>query len=151
MNQNQQVQNYESDINQLNSFLKDERAAVETYRQCIDKLDDPEVLADLSSLQDSHQRRVAMLSEKVKELGGTPEAESGMWGTFAKMVEGSARMLGSKSALAALEEGEDKGRDNYESKADKLSTSCQAFINGSVLPEQRRSHDDLNKIINRLH
>lgn len=149
--QNQTSQRYETDIKQLNSFLQDEKAAVETYQQCVEKMDDAEVASELVALQKSHQQRVSLLSSKVRELGGTPEAKSGLWGNFAKLVEGSAKAFGKKTALSALEEGEDRGRDNYESKTKELSPECQSFINSTILPEQRRSHDELNRIIKTIH
>lgn len=146
-----QTPNREEDIKQLNMFLKDEKAAVETYQQCVEKMDDAEIAAELVALQKSHQQRASLLSEKVKELGGSPETKSGTWGSLAKVVEGSAKAFGSKSALSALEEGEDQGIRNYEKKADNLSPECQSFINSTILPEQRRSHRELNRIIETVH
>lgn len=145
------AQMHQNDIEQLNRFLKDEKAAVETYQQCVEKMDDAEIASELVALQKSHQQRASLLSNKIKELGGSPELESGMWGSFARMVEGGAKAFGKKSALAALEEGEDMGRDNYESKSKNLSPECQSFIKSTILPEQRRSHDELNRIIGTIH
>ena len=147
----QQSQSRETDIKQLNTFLQDEKAAVETYQQCVEKMDDAEIAAELVALQKSHQQRAGLLSNKVKELGGTPESKSGMWGSFAKLVEGSAKAFGKKTALSALEEGEDRGRDSYQSKTRDLSPECQSFINTMILPEQHRSHDELNRIIKTIH
>ena len=144
-------QSHDSDIKQLNNFLRNEKAAVETYQQCVEKMDDAEIAAELVSLQKSHQQRVSLLSNKVKELGGTPDSESGTWGSFAKLVEGSAKAFGKKTALSALEEGEDRGRDSYESKTKELSPECQSFITTTILPEQHRSHDELNRIIRTVH
>ncbi len=146
-----QSQSRENDIKQLNNFLRNEKAAVETYQQCVEKMDDAEIAAELVSLQKSHQQRASLLSSKVKELGGTPDSASGTWGSFAKLVEGSAKAFGKKTALSALEEGEDRGRDSYESKTRDLSPECRSFINTSILPEQHRSHDELNRIIKTVH
>lgn len=139
------------DVKSLNTFLKNELSAVETYNQCIKKLDDEKIASGLADLQSSHQRRVQLLRQKIRELGGTPEDTSGMWGSFAKMVEGGARMFGDRSAIAALEEGEDRGRDEYIEKSDDLSPEVQRFVNAELLPEQRRSHDVLNNIQKLVH
>lgn len=137
---------YQKDIKQLNSFLRDEKAAVETYQQCIEKLDDADVAARLTSLQKSHMHRVGLLSDRVHEIGGTPEDGSGIWGGFAKLVEGGAKIFGQKSALAALEEGEDRGLHNYEEEINHLAPENESFIKAVILPEQKRSHDELNRI-----
>lgn len=147
---NTHVNFHKDDVKQLNSFLKDELAAVETYGQCIEKVDSPSITADLSNLRNSHQQRVALLTAKVRELGGKPETDSGVWGSFAKMVEGGAKMFGEKAALKVLEEGEDRGRDNYSEEASKLSPAMQTFINRTIMPEQQLSHNKLNAVINRI-
>ncbi|WP_187408601.1 DUF2383 domain-containing protein [Saccharophagus sp. K07] len=146
-----QTSDRSQDIKYLNSFLRSELSAVETYNQCIRKLDDSQIASGLSDLQISHQRRAELLREKIRELGGTPEDSSGLWGSFAKMVEGGAKLFGDRSAIAALEEGEDRGRDEYIEKSDSLSPEVQRFVNAELLPEQRRSHDVLNRIQKLVH
>lgn len=146
-----QTYNRSDDVKCLNLFLKNELSAVETYQQCIKKLDDEKIASGLADLQNSHQRRVQLLRQKIAELGGDPVDSSGLWGSFAKMVEGSATVFGDKSAIAALEEGEDRGRDNYIDKSDELSPEVQRFVNAELLPEQRRSHDMLNRIQQMVH
>jgi len=148
---NMQTHDRSEDVKCLNVFLKNELSAVETYSQCIKKLDDENIASGLADLQSSHQRRVQLLRQKIAELGGTAEDSSGMWGSFAKMVEGGAGMFGDRSAIAALEEGEDRGRDNYIDKSDDLSPEVQRFVNAELLPEQRRSHDMLNRIQQMIH
>lgn len=140
-----------ADIDQLNAFLRDELSAVETYQQCLEKIDRPQIASGLTDLQRSHQKRATLLSQRVQELGGTPETDSGVWGSFAKLVEGGAKMFGEKPALSALEQGEDRGKENYQSKADKLSPVNKAFIDTSILPEHRHSHDALNQLMNIVH
>ena len=148
---NMRTHDRSEDVKCLNVFLRNELSAVETYDQCIKKIDDAKIASGLADLQNSHQRRVQLLRLKIAELGGEPEDSSGMWGSFAKMVEGSAAMFGDRSAISALEEGEDRGRDNYIEKSDDLSPELQRFVNAELLPEQRRSHDMLNRIQQMVH
>ena len=108
---NMRTQDRSEDVSCLNAFLQSELSAVETYNQCIKKVDDAQIATGLADLQSSHQRRAQLLREKIRELGGTPKDSSGLWGSFAKMVEGSAGLFGDRSAISALEEGEDRGRD----------------------------------------
>lgn len=145
------VHNHELDIEQLNSFLQDEKAAVETYQQYIETVEAAVFAVGLGSLQQSHQKRVMLLAEKVRELGGTPNVDSGSWGGFAKLFENGAKLFGKKFALYALEEGEDRGMHNYVRKATKLSPENQSFINNLIIPEQKRSHDELNRIRELVH
>lgn len=134
----------ERDIDKLNSFLRGELSAVETYNQAIEKLDEPALKQQLESLRDSHGARVRQLKAKITALGGKPDDSSGMWGGFAKLVEGGAKMFGQSAAVQALEEGEDHGKSLYQNNLDELSPETQAFIRSQIMPEQRRTHDALS-------
>ncbi|PRP93056.1 hypothetical protein ENSA5_45480 [Enhygromyxa salina] len=134
------------DINQLNSFLRGEISAVETYGQCIEKIDDPTLTAKLVQLKRSHEERTRKLAAKIRELGGKPSSGSGAWGSFAKLVEGGAKVFGKEAAIAALEEGEDHGRDDYRDDLDKLSSSVRPFIISEIKPAQERTHNELSRI-----
>ena len=136
----------EKDIDQLNSFLRGELSAVETYQQCIDKMSDRNIVAQLRSLQESHRRRAELLTDRVRMLGGKPAQGSGVWGSFAKVAEGSAKLFGESAAVSALEEGEDHGRDDYRRDVEKLSPTERNFIESEILPEQQRTHDALTRI-----
>lgn len=135
------------DIEKLNSFLRGELSAVETYNQAIEKLDDdPALRQRLQSLRDSHRERVLELSSRVRVLGGKPDETSGAWGGFAKLVEGGAKMFGKSAAISALEEGEDHGKKLYTDNLDELSESTKEFIRSVIMPEQRRTHDTLSAL-----
>lgn len=149
-----QAQHNESDVKHLNSFLKNELAAVETYSQCLDKADSPDISSSLADLQQSHQKRAQLLRERIESLGGSPASSSGMWGSVAKLMEGGAKLFGEKSAVSTLEEGEDRGRDDYQQSVNKLSPENQRFIEDQIMPEQQRSHDAMHVIeeqVKKLH
>jgi uncharacterized protein (TIGR02284 family) len=134
-------------IEQLNSFLRGEMSAVETYSQAIEKMsDEPSLRAPLSECQRSHEQRVQILMEEIRRFGGTPEKSSGAWGSFAKLVEGGSKVFGKKAALAALEEGEDHGRNDYQRDLDDLSPEARRLVETKLLPEQLKTHDRLNQI-----
>ena len=138
-----------SDVDRLNKMLRGERAAVETYGKCIEKLGTSGRVAQLTSLKASHAGRVGKLTGKVTELGGKADTTSGAWGSFANLVEGSAAVFGEKSAIAALEEGEDHGKKDY-ADLDGLSEGARRFVQTELVPEQRRTHDALSAIKNAL-
>ena len=134
----------ERDIDQLNSFLRGELAAVETYTQAMEKLSSPRMATEFAELQHSHRRRAQKLSERIRAMGGNPAEGSGMWGSFAKLVEGGAKVFGESAAIAALEEGEDHGRDDYRSDIDELTPATRAFVTKEIIPEQELTHQILS-------
>lgn len=136
----------DKDIDQLNSFLEGELSAVETYRQCIQKVDDSVVAMQLRRLQTSHQQRAMMLERKILALGGIPAKDSGIWGTFAKLVEGGAALLGESTAISTLEVGEDHGKKLYTREVTELSPDARDFVEHYIIPEQQMTRDALSAL-----
>ncbi|HEU0033885.1 MAG TPA: DUF2383 domain-containing protein [Kofleriaceae bacterium] len=140
-------------MEQLNSFLRGELSAVETYRMALDKLDANSLArTELQSCLASHQNRVAMLRDAVIACGGTPADSSGPWGVWAKTVEGGARLFGDKAAVAALEEGEDHGLADYKRELDDddLDVQSRQLLVGQLLPLQQQTHDRLSMLKKQL-
>jgi uncharacterized protein (TIGR02284 family) len=133
-------------IDALNSFLRGEMAAVETYEQAIAKISDPYVRQQLEECQRSHQMRVDILREEVEDLGGDPADSSGGWGAFANAWEGGAKIFGEEAAIAALERGEDHGLAQYRRDLDKLDFDVRDLVEGDLLPEQERTHAILSSL-----
>jgi demethoxyubiquinone hydroxylase (CLK1/Coq7/Cat5 family) len=137
-------------LDHLNSFLRGELSAVETYRQAMEKLTDSSSLAQLRECMNSHQRRVTLLSDTIRRFGGEPSTSSGAWGAFAKLIEGGATLFGERAAIAALEEGEDHGLADYKRDLTDLDPMIAKFIETSILPEQNRTHLTMSQL-KRLH
>lgn len=127
-------------IDQLNSLLAGEISATETYKQAINKVDDAEFRQVLSGCLECHEGRTRTLTEEVTKLGGQPVQGSGVWGAFAKMMEGGATLLGNKAAISLLEEGEDKGLDDYKKALEKNDPLVSRLITSDLLPAQERTH-----------
>jgi demethoxyubiquinone hydroxylase (CLK1/Coq7/Cat5 family) len=136
------------DVDHLNSFLRGEISAVETYRQALDALSDEAatVLTQLNECLASHKRRTMLLTQEIRRLGGTPETSSGLWGSFAKLLEGGAKALGKKAAIAVLEEGEDHGRNDYARDTKDLSPGVREFIIARIAPEQQMTHSAMSTL-----
>jgi len=130
-----------TETNTLNSLLRGEMSAIETYRQAIDKLGnephDPWI-EELRVIQRDHRDAADALWHHVEQHGGKPSSDSGPWGAFAKAIEGAAKLLGNTAALKALKEGEEHGLKDYEDalKDEHLPADCQALIRG-LIPRQR--------------
>ncbi len=140
-----------SSVEQLNSFLRGEISAVETYQMALDKVDDISTARDelLVNLK-SHQDRVMMLQEAIVAAGGEPATGSGPWGAFAKVVEGGAKVLGKKAAIAALEEGEDHGVKDYKADLDDLDPQARMLVETQLRPAQQQTHDRLSALKHRM-
>ena len=140
------MQTQSSSVSVLNSFLRGEISAVETYRQALDKVEAAPVRTQLQDCLQSHARRVDVLREQIQSLGGDPAEGSGVWGAFAKAIEGGAKVLGEKVAIAALEEGEDHGRNEYRQELDKLDELTRSFVRARIIPEQERTHSTMSQL-----
>ena len=126
-------------------MLRGELSAVETYEQCIEKMDEVSMKQQLAVLRTSHVTRATKLKSRIRAMGGEPENSSGAWGTFAKLVEGGAKLFGKKAAISALEEGEDHGKKEY-ANVDDLTPEVRHFVQTQLVPEQLRTHDALNAL-----
>jgi uncharacterized protein (TIGR02284 family) len=141
----------EQSVGKLNSLLRGEISAVETYRQALDRVVDGQARIQLEECAKSHQERVQTLRNCVSRLGGTPSQDSGAWGTFAKLVEATAKPFGDKAAIAALEEGEDRGLSDYRKELPNLDPQSRAVVETELLPAQERTHRTLSTLKKTLH
>ena len=91
-----------------------------------------------------------MLQEAIRALGGEPAESSGPWGTFAKVVEKGAKVLGDKATVAALEEGEDHGLKDYKGDMNDLDFEARALVMEKLLPQQQQTHDRLSALKKRF-
>jgi len=133
-------------VEQLNSFLRGEIAAVETYRQAIDKVTDASVRLQLEHCRRSHQQRADLLKDRILRVGGAPADGSGVWGAFAKLVEGGAMVFGDKAAIDVLEQGEDHGLKDYRSHLDGLESDERFFVEQELLPGQEQTHSAMSTL-----
>ncbi len=140
-----------TDVETLNSFLRGEISAVETYRQAIGHVSDGLIRGTLEDCLHDHEHRVEAIRERIEKLGGTPVESSGIWGTFAKLVQTGADVLGEKTAIQALEEGEDHGLSDYQRDLDKTHGEARRFVRMELLPSQKRTHERMSRIKKTIH
>ena len=137
-------------IHVLNSFLRDEISAVETHKIAVSKMNHSSALEVLATNQASHEARIAEIKKEVLKLGGEPVTTSGLWGAFAKVVEGAAAMFSDKQSLSVLEEGEERGVNEYQGHLDKVAPTMRPLVQ-RLLSEQLESHrivDGLKRAMN---
>lgn len=142
-----------TDITQLNSLLRGEMSAIETYRQAIAKLEQGNDFgaSELHAMQKDHADAADALWHHIEQHGGKPSEGSGPWGAFAKAVEGTATLFGDTAALKGLKEGEEHGLKDYqEALNDKnLPADCQALIRG-LMAKQQEHISVLDRLLERV-
>ena len=133
-------------VEQLNSFLRGERSAVEAYETALEKIEDSPVRAQLQSCLESHQKRVEALIAHISALGGVASATSGPWGTLTNAIEMAAATFSEKAAIAALESGEDHGLADYKRDLPSLSTDLRGLVFSELLPAQEFTHARMSEL-----
>jgi len=123
----------------LNSLLRGEISATETYNQAMEKVGNESGAQELERIRNDHRTAANTLRQHVHHHGGQPDQDSGAWGYFAKAMEGSAKLFGNTAALKALKEGEESGLSSYEKALQdaSLPADCKDLIRNSLLPQTR--------------
>ena len=138
-------------VDQLNSFLRGEISAAETYRMAIDKAGDSDKNAAniglLRGIQEEHGRAAQAIRDRIRELGGEPSDSSGAWGAWAKLVEGTASLFGDTASLKALKEGEQHGLKDYEEGLDDIDATSAELVQNQLIAAQQRHIALLDQLI----
>lgn len=136
-------------VDTLNSLLRGELAATETYQQAMEKVGDDPGGAELRRIHAEHREGANTLRQLVHRFGGEPDQDSGAWGTFASAVEGTAKLLGNTAALKALKEGEEHGVNSYENALQDEDTPADLrnLITRTLLPQTRQHIAALDRIM----
>lgn len=139
-------------VRQLNSFLRGEISAAETYRMAIDKAGDSEKnaanLGLLREMQEEHGRAAQAIRDRIRELGGEPSDSSGAWGAWAKFTQGTANLFGDAASLKSLKEGEEHGLKDYEEGIDDIDATSAELVQNQLIPSQQRHINLLDQLIN---
>jgi bacterioferritin (cytochrome b1) len=139
-------------IRQLNSFLRGEISAAETYRMAIDKAGDSDKnaanLGLLREIQEEHGRAAQAIRDRIRELGGEPSDSSGAWGAWAKFTQGTANLFGDAASLKSLKEGEEHGLKDYHEGVDDIDATSAELVQNQLIPAQQRHINLLDQLIN---
>ena len=144
-------------VRQLNSFLRGEISASETYRMAVDKLtagDQPVAQSNvglLREIQEEHSRAAQTLRDRIQELGGEPSDSSGAWGAWASTVQGTMNIFGDTSALKGLKEGEEHGLKDYQAGVDDIDPASGQLIQNQLIPAQQRHITLLNQLMSSVN
>ena len=137
-------------VRQLNSLLRGEISAAETYRMAIDKVadgGDADNAGLLREIQEEHGRAAQGIRDRIRELGGEPSDSSGAWGAWAKTVQGTMNLFGDASALKSLKEGEEHGLKDYQEAVDDVDPTSGQLIQNQLIPAQQRHITILDQLL----
>src|SRR3954464_3234852 len=137
-------------VEQLESLLRGEISAAETYRMAIDKLsEDPSGnVGLLRQIQEDHGRAAQGIRERIREMGGQGADSSGAWGVWAKTVQATMNLFGDAASLKALKEGEEHGLKDYQEALDDVDATSAQLIQNQLIPAQQRHINLLDQLIN---
>jgi len=140
------------DAKTLNSLLRGEISAAETYDLAISKFEGKSTAMELRRIRDEHHAAMSVLRDRVRANGADPADSSGAWGTFATVVAGAAMALGSKPLLSALKQGEEHGISEYQKAVNSdLSSGCRTLIESELLPMCRQHVTSLQQLSTSLN
>lgn len=144
--------NSEISKSDLESIIRGERAAVETYRQVFEKYGDDPQMDELRECSAEHKKAVDFLTQVASEHGVEIPQSSGTWGDFAEFVTGTAKAVGKTSALRALKAGEEYGKKQYKDLCDSnsLPSTLHAKVENEFLPSQEKHISCINRIIDKI-
>ncbi|HVE14095.1 MAG TPA: CBS domain-containing protein [Elusimicrobiota bacterium] len=129
----------EASAKQVDSLVRDELSAIETYDDALTKVEDGERALELRRIEGEHREAAALLKDYMLQKGMEAPRSSGLWGAWAKAVEKTAKVFGNKAAIKALKEGEEHGIHDYEDALldDDLDAQIKQLIGSKLLPQTR--------------
>jgi hypothetical protein len=130
-------------IDVLNSFLRDEFAAIEAYDEVLRGRSRFSGKMELSLCRRSHVERASILRDKIVSLGGRAVAPSGRTGAWSRLAETGAGAVGAKMAIGVLGRGEDTVLSDYRRGLPDVDPEVQVFLERMILPEEEYTHRTL--------
>ena len=130
-------------IEQLNSYLRVELAAVAGYQKSLRALKKKAVgdSDQMLRLASEHQRTVSVLQGSVQARGGAPVVSANPWegsGDASLTAEGAPARLEDKEFVRALLEVEQRGLAEYEAGLASLDDDARELVELELIPRQRR-------------
>ena len=138
-------------VRQLNSLLRGEISAAETYRMAIDKVSAGDEAANAGLAPRNSGRARPRRARHPRPHPGTRRRSLRFlrrWGAWAKTVQGTMSLFGDSSSLKALKEGEEHGLKDYQEALDDVDATSTQLIQNQLIPAQQRHINLLDQLIN---
>lgn len=137
-------------IDRLNSFLRDELAAVETYREALQGRSVSFGKYEVTLCKRSHEARARALRDQIATLGGLPASSSGMRGAWEQVVERGAAAIEDQMAFRVLERGEDQLLHDYRARVHDAEPALRSFLETKILREEVLTQHMMHDLERRL-
>lgn len=118
----------EHSIDTLNELLKGEHMAINIYDRTKGMQEDARVADMLSQFEQDHKRHADQISQRIKDLGGSPDDKTGISGVMADVMSMINSLRGPEQLLKQVYDGEDKGIHAYEDRIDEIDPTSQAVV-----------------------
>jgi rubrerythrin len=139
-------------INELNTVLKGEHMAIESYDKFIHAVEDDNVRHQFHKILDDHKRHASLLENRIKELGGEPKDNLGFAGIMAN-AKIAMKTMGDTKAIDVVKEaydGEDKGIAKVEEIIKGDLDNESARLMKDILTEDHEHLREMNNMIEDL-
>ena len=130
-----------SNVEQLNSLLRSELAAVETYRIALAGLDTwDSTRRELEACMQSHEERVVVLRDAVLSIGGIP-------------IDAVGPIEETAITIEALTEGEDHRLKDYRDEIDDgdIDQDTRDIMATQLWPAQKQTYARLSALRKQMH
>ncbi len=137
-------------ITRLNSLLRGEISAAETFRNVLSKAAEGSQadIGTLRELQEDHGRACQLIRQRILDLGGEAADSSGVWGIWAQAVQGTLTLFGGdRGGLRALREGEEHGLKDYNAALNDVDPTSAQLIQNQLIPGQERHLSVLDQML----
>ena len=137
-----------NDIKELNTALKGEHMAVESFDHYIQDTKDQETKKNLMYVQQQHQFHAMQLSERIEELGGNPINTSGMIGIMAEIKNKvTPKKYIDNNLIKSAVEGEEMGIQAYSEIMANMSDPSNQRLTEEMMIENIRLVEKLNRMV----
>jgi bacterioferritin len=137
-----------NDIRELNTALKGEHMAIESFDNYIHDAKDQDTKKSLMGMQQQHQFHTMLLSERIEQLGGNPIHTSGMIGVMAEVKN---KVIPKKyidnNLIKSAIEGEEMGIQSYSEIMANMSDPSNQRLTEEMMIENIRIVEKLEQMV----
>lgn len=137
-----------NDIKELNTALKGEHMAIESFDYYIQDAKDEDTRKSLMDMQQQHKFHAMQLSERIQHLGGNPVNSSGVTGVMAELKNKvTPKKYVDNNMIKSIVQGEELGIQAYGEIMANMSDASNQKLTEEMLIESVRIVEKLNQMI----
>ena len=97
----------------------------------------------------NHEAAVSLLEEQIVKLGGKPSKSPNTWGSWPKLILENISLVGKRSAVKVLLEGEKTAEADYLAaiQDSALPSTIRTLIETNLLPTQQSHVRSLDRVM----